>query len=377
MIILAIETSCDETALCLLEAKNGSFNILSNLVSSQTNIHRKYGGIVPEVAARKHLEIIIPLIEKSLKNLPKNLKIDYLAVTNGPGLITSLLVGVETAKTLSYVWQKPLIAVNHLEGHIYANWLTDRGDGKPRDGVILFAHPRDCFVASAEAPRNDKEKVITPRNDKNVKFPALCLVVSGGHTELVLMKNHLKYQKIGQTLDDAAGECFDKVAKLLNIGYPGGPIISKLAESGNPYKYNLPRPMSKTKNYNFSFSGLKTAALYQSRKIKSKPKNFLEDFCASFQQAVVDVLIEKTIRAAKEYKVKSIILGGGVVANKKLREDLKKQTAINLPEVNLFIPELKFCTDNAAMIGAAAYFHIAKKDFSDWQKIKTDPNLEL
>ena len=338
MIILGIETSCDETAVCLLEAKKNEFKILSNLVSSQVNIHKKYGGIVPEVAARKHIETILPLLNQCLEALSKNSTPDYIAVTNGPGLITSLLIGLETAKTLSYVWQKPLVGVNHLEGHLYSFLLSQK-------------------------------------TEISNLFPSLGLVVSGGHTELVLMKNHCQYKKIGQTLDDAAGECFDKTAKLLKIGYPGGPIISRYAEKGNPYKYDLPRPMINSDNYNFSFSGLKTAVLYQSKKIK--PKKILPDFCASFQQAVIDVLVAKTIKAAKEHKVKNIILGGGVIANKELRGQLAEKTKQKLPEINLFIPELKFCTDNAAMIAIAAYLHIAKKDFIPWQKIKVDPNLEL
>lgn len=338
MIILAIETSCDETSIAILEAKNGQFKILSNLVASQINIHKKYGGIVPEVAARKHIEVILPLLDEALKNLKKK-KIDYIATTYGPGLITSLLIGIETAKALSYVWQKPLIGINHLEGHIYANWLS-----------------------------SEKDKI---------KFPALCLVVSGGHTELVLMKNHGQYKKIGETLDDAAGECFDKVAKLLEIGYPGGPIISQLAKNGNPHAFNLPRPMIKSGNYDFSFSGLKTAVLYKLQGLKFRPQNFLPDFCASFQQAVVDVLLEKTIKAAKEYKVKSIVLGGGVVANKELRKQLEEKVKKELHQVNLFIPPLEFCTDNAAMIASAAYFHALKKDFIDWKKLKVDPNLNF
>lgn len=357
MNILAIETSCDETAVALLEVKNGQFKILANFVSSQINIHRKYGGVVPEVAARTHLETIIPL----LKKLPKSAKIDYLAVTYGPGLVTSLLIGLETAKTLSFVWQKPLIAINHLEGHLYANWLS-------------------------------------PQQDK-IKFPALGLIVSGGHTELVLMKNHLSYKKVGETLDDAAGECFDKVAKLLKIGYPGGPIISRLATQGNPDKYNLPRPMFYSKDYNFSFSGLKTAVLYKLKEIGNQPEKFLPDFCASFQQAVIDVLIKKTLGAAEKYKVKSIILGGGVVANGELREQLEVKVKEKLPSVFLSIPELKFCTDNAVMIAVASYFHItcpvklpikpqrnslkadyftgARKDFTDCKNLETNPNLEL
>jgi len=269
MIILGIETSCDETAAAIVQNKSERFEILSSVVSSQVDIHAKTGGIVPEVAAREHIKNILPIIDQALKKASMDYhKIDAIAVTAGPGLITSLLVGAETAKVLSYTWNKPLTAINHLAAHIYANFISASWRTK-------------------------------------IQFPLLALVVSGGHTELVLMKKHLDYQVIGQTRDDAAGEAFDKVAKLLNLGYPGGPIISKLAKDGDRKAVDLPRPMIKENNFDFSFAGLKTAALYkiQSGKYNLKDKKTIADFCASFEQAAIDVLVEKTIKAAKKYNV--------------------------------------------------------------------------
>jgi len=332
--ILGIESSCDETAAAVLQCNRDRFEILSNIVSSQINIHRPYGGVIPELAARNHLENILPVINQALSEakIAPN-KIDEIAVTTGPGLISSLLVGAQTAKTLAYSWNKPIVSINHLKAHIYANWL----ESQP------------------------------------IAFPAICLVVSGGHTELVLMKNKNSFKKIGQTLDDAAGEAFDKVAQLLNIGYPGGPIISKLAESGNPAAFDFPRPMIKSNNFNFSFSGLKTAVLYTRKKLPKINKKIIADICASFQQAATEVLVVKTIRAGQKYRVKTIMLAGGVAANKELRNQLIKKTTEKLPKVKIKIPAIKYCTDNAVMIAAAGYF--CKK--TPWEKIKVDPSLSL
>jgi len=320
MRILAIETSCDETAIAVLSGKGDSLNLEKNAVYSQIDIHKKYGGVVPEVAARKHLETITPLLADTLgENKFKN--IDYLAVTSGPGLVASLILGVTSAKTLAFANDLPLLPVNHIEGHIYSNWLSNKINAK--------------------------------------HFPALILVVSGGHTEIILMKGHGDYQLIGQTLDDAVGEAYDKVAKLLDLGYPGGPIVSKLAEDGRVDAYNLPRPMIDSKDYNFSLSGLKTAVLYALEKQKDISKSDVVNMCASFQQSVIDVLKAKVIKAAKEYKVKSIMIAGGVSANKKLRHILgAAATRIKLP---FFYPELSFTGDNAAMIAAAAYYKIKSK----------------
>ena len=331
-LILGIESSCDETSAAIIKVENNKFSILSNIISSQIKIHQQYGGVVPEVAARNHVINIIPVVQQALMKArvtPK--EIGLLATTAGPGLITSLMVGLETSKTLAYTWQKPIVPVNHMKGHIYANWF----------------------------------------NNKKISFPAIALIVSGGHTELILMKNKTNFKKIGQTVDDAAGEAFDKVAQLLNIGYPGGPIVSKLALDGDPKSFALPRPMIDNQNFNFSFSGLKTAVLYTVKKIKKLDDKIKADICASFQQAVVDVLTLKTIKAAKHYKAKTIILAGGVAANKLLRESLSG--ASEKEKINFSLPEIILCTDNAAMIAAAGYFGKPQP----WQKIKVDPNLEI
>ncbi|PIY96170.1 MAG: tRNA (adenosine(37)-N6)-threonylcarbamoyltransferase complex transferase subunit TsaD [Candidatus Kerfeldbacteria bacterium CG_4_10_14_0_8_um_filter_42_10] len=368
MIILGIETSCDETAAAIVQMKarlrnrafSPTFEILSSVISSQVDIHAKTGGIVPEVAAREHIKNILPIIDQALKKASLDYhRIDVIAVTGGPGLITSLLVGAETAKVLAYTWNKPIIKVNHLEGHIYSNWLRAQDSG-------------------LKAPQ----------------FPLLALVVSGGHTELVLMKKHLDYQVIGQTRDDAAGEAFDKVAKLLGLGYPGGPIISQLAQKGKRDAFKLPRPMINENNFDFSFSGLKTAVLYL---IKDRSKTKLPatrplriakrvgrasyqlqaNLCASFEQAAIDVLVEKTIKAAKKYKVKSVLLSGGVAANELLRESLKTKVKKELPASHFSLPTLQLCTDNAAMIAAAGYYHATYHGSEDWQKLSVDPNWEL
>jgi N6-L-threonylcarbamoyladenine synthase len=336
MKIFAIETSCDETAASVLEIKGNNFSILSNIVSSQVKTHAKYGGVVPEVAARKHAENIMPVILESLKFIKNPQKeIDTIAVTQGPGLITSLRVGSEAAKTLAYVWKKPLIAVNHVIAHIYANWL---------------------------APKF------------KIEFPALCLVVSGGHTLLILMKNHGNFEIVGQTLDDAAGECFDKTAKILGLGYPGGPAIARRAEqlSTNNYQLTtkLPRPMLNSNDFDFSFSGLKTAVLYKAMKQKKLTSDFITQMAYETQNAIVDVLVSKTIRAAKKYNVKTIMLGGGVAANYELRKRFQKE----IKNLNLSIPDISLCTDNAAMIAVAAYFNPKK---IKWDKIEPDPNLVI
>jgi len=369
MIILGIETSCDDTGIALIEGDSKSCRILSNIVSSQIKIHAPYGGIVPNLAARAHLENIKPCLEKALKQAG-NPKIDLIAVTIGPGLIPSLLVGANFAKALAYAWQKPIIGINHIEGHIYANWLPQ-----------------------------------TLKGTAPVTFPALCLVVSGGHTQLILMKGHGKYKLLGETRDDAAGEAFDKVAKLLNLGYPGGPIISQKAKKGNPNAFDLPRPMINSNDFDFSFSGLKTAVLYlvkrQSLRYKkdedSPPDCVLAygkkrsrkdcplitlrtvpvfDICASFQQAAIDVLISKTTKATKEYKVKTVILSGGVAANSELRNQMKKAIK-ELNNIEFQMPDIKFCTDNGAMITAASYYKKRPTTERSWSKIQAQSNLKI
>ena len=332
--ILAIETSCDETAVAITRGKD----ILADLVSSQIDLHAKYGGIVPEVAARKHVEMIIPLLEEAFSKAEiKKDDVDAIAGTNGPVLITSLIVGVDTAKSLAFALKKPLIAINHLEAHIYSNFI----------------------------------------NQDKIEFPALCLIVSGGHTQLVLMTDHGKYKTIGETRDDAAGEAFDKIARLLNLGFPGGPVISQLADFGNSCSYQFPRPMLNDNSFDFSFSGLKTDVM---RLVKSKPsftEQEINNICASFQAAVIDTLIAKTLGAAKKFDIKTLMIAGGVSANKNLRRMLSRQAKSELPEITFCLPNPKFTTDNAAMIASAAYYHYLKKNFTPLDKIKTEANLEL
>ncbi|MEK7481481.1 MAG: tRNA (adenosine(37)-N6)-threonylcarbamoyltransferase complex transferase subunit TsaD [Patescibacteria group bacterium] len=331
MKILGIETSCDDTATALVEAKRGRFTVMRERRSSQIDLHKQYGGIVPEVAARAHAELVMPLVEEALDGEQP----DVIAVTAGPGLITALMVGVQTAATLSYAWNVPLVAVNHIEGHVYGNWLASK---------------------------------------KNIAFPALALIVSGGHTELILMRDHGNYKLIGKTRDDAAGECFDKVGKLLGFEYPGGPKISEAAKGGNPAAIAFPRPMIHSDDYDFSFAGLKTAALYWLREHK---RYSIADVSASFEQAIVDVLVAKTIRAAKEYKPKSVMLGGGVAANTKLRAALAASVSTDYPEGALTLPPLFATVDNAPMIAVAGYFHAKRKDFTSWKKITADPNWRI
>jgi N6-L-threonylcarbamoyladenine synthase len=344
MIILSIETSCDETAACVLRGAGQKVEILSSVISSQIEIHRKYGGVVPEVAAREHVYNILPVIEEALQkaDITKD-SIDYIAATKGPGLITSLHCGVETAKTLALTWNKPLIPVHHVESHLYANFI----------------------------------------NNTAIKFPAVVLTVSGGHTALYLMNNHKGLTLIGETIDDAAGEAFDKSAQLMNLGYPGGPIISKEADTWsrvtNPQylAINLPRPLLNKPNFNFSFSGLKTALLYQLQKDQDWKKRIAE-YCFELQEAIVETLVKKTIKAADKFQAKAILLAGGVAANKRLREYLVEHAGKKIPGILVNIPELQYTTDNAAMIGTCAYFKIT----AGWKPTKNatitaDPNFEL
>ena len=314
--ILAIETSCDETAAAVLE--NGRV-LLSSVVALQIDLHQQYGGVFPEVASRQHVITIYDVVEQALQQAYLSLdNIDAIAVTRGPGLAGSLVVGMNMAKGIALGKQIPLIGVNHLEGHIYSAWVYS--------SEILNPPP---------AP----------------DFPLIALLVSGGHTEINLMDGHLSYKRLGSTLDDAAGEAFDKVARLLGLPYPGGPSIQKAAMNGNPSAFRFPRA-NLDGSYNFSFSGLKTSVLRMVRELeKSRSKLPAEDLAASFQQAVVDVLFQKTIQAAKQHKVKNIIVAGGVSANQLLRD-----TFLNQSHFNVFIPPFKYCTDNAAMIAAAGYF---------------------
>jgi N6-L-threonylcarbamoyladenine synthase len=342
MLILGIETSCDETGAAVV--KDGT-TLICNIVASSQAIHAKYGGIIPEKAAREQVKVIIPVIKEALREAKiKNpqTEIDALAVTVGPGLIGSLLVGVETAKTLAFVWNKPLIPVNHLVGHIYANWLEVSGPGQ--NGLP--------------------------------QFPALVLLVSGGHTELILMTGHGQFKYLGGTRDDAAGECFDKGARLLNLGYPGGPAISAAAENfpiqNSKFKIKLPRPMINDKSFDFSFSGLKTALSVCILRTKHQPQktNDANSLAHELQEAVTDVLVSKTLKAAEKYSVKNILLAGGVAANKRLREKFQ----IPNSKFKIRVPEFELCTDNAAYIASAAYFNYQPLP---WEKVQADPSLTI
>lgn len=383
MKILAIETSCDDTAIAIIDAKGGlkkpSFKVLSSLTHSQIDLHAKWQGVVPSLAKREHSINLVPLLESALEKagllvsskkqsvLPGELhkilerepellqnlelllptiktpKIDAIAVTCGPGLEPALWVGINMARALSLCWKKPIIPTNHMEGHALSSILQD-GDSK------------------------------------NFKFPAIALLVSGGHTELVLMKDWMKYKILGSTRDDAAGEAFDKVARILGLPYPGGPQISKLAESFDSQKstgIKFPRPMINSDDFDFSFSGLKTSVLYKTKELGTLTDSLKKEIAFEFEQAVVDTLVSKTKKAAIKNKAKTIVLGGGVSANKKLRETVG---TLQLPGVTVSIPESKMSVDNATMIGIAGYFRAQKKPVfskSIIKNLKADGNLLL
>jgi len=331
--ILAVETSCDETAAAVSE--NG-LNILSSVVASQVDWHQKYGGVVPEIASRKHMEFINPVIDEALKEAEVTLEeIDAVAATYGPGLVGSLLVGLSYAKAMALALNKPFIGVNHIAGHIYANFISK----------------------------------------KDIETPVICLTVSGGHTDLLYFKEYGEYEILGRTQDDAAGEAFDKIARYLGLGYPGGPLIEKRAQNGKEDAVDFPRPFLDKDNYDFSFSGLKTAVINYIHNQKQKGNDLnINDIAASFQKAVIDILTAKTLKAALNKKVNSVILSGGVAANERFREVLKERLARE--EIPLYYPDLKLCTDNAAMISTVAYYQYKKGDFADLD-LNADPNLQL
>ncbi len=378
MLILAVETSCDETAVSLVRKDSHGFSVMDEYVSSQVKTHAPFGGVVPNLAAREHLKNLPHLLEKIIrKNKLKREKIDLIAVTQGPGLIPALLIGTNAAKALSYRWKKPLVGVNHIAGHIYANLLQG-----------------STFPLSAEASNSSRSNLF--------KFPVLALVVSGGHTELILMRRHMDFKIIGQTLDDAAGEAFDKAAKILGLGYPGGPIISAIAEKfalpkvrpfpsttsrrGIPQgrTFELPRPMINSANLDFSFSGLKTALLYTVRDNTEIPKRkkLTAEICAEFQQAVVDVLVKKTMKAVDKYRPKTILLGGGVSANKELRRQLGEAIKKKFQNTLYLAPDTKYSLDNASMIAVAGYFRwkLSKNKrpfYNNWRNLEADAGLKL
>ena len=345
--ILAIETSCDETAASVLrgdiKAAQPKFKFLSSVVKSQISIHKKTGGVVPEVAAREHMVNILPVTEKALTDAKLKLnQIDYIAVTSGPGLVVALIVGTEFAKGLALATKTPLLPTNHMEGHLYS--------------------------AFADKP-------------EKVQFPVLSIIVSGGHTMFVLLKDYKNYKVIGNTVDDAAGEAFDKVARLLKLPYPGGPEISKLAHLGKT-DIKFPRPMIGENNFNFSFSGLKTAVLYYIDKVKAtqkdKPlsKQQKADVAMSFENAVADVITRKAAKAVAKYRCKTVALSGGVAANKKLRAELDRMAEEN--NINFTVPDFELCTDNAQMIALATYFNLrAGKKPTSSGKVKANPAWEI
>ncbi|OGC07387.1 tRNA (adenosine(37)-N6)-threonylcarbamoyltransferase complex transferase subunit TsaD [candidate division WOR-1 bacterium RIFOXYD2_FULL_36_8] len=346
--ILAIETSCDETSAAVVE---DGVKILSNIVATQTEFHQKYGGIVPEIAARKHIELINPIIQEALDKAKINFKdLDAVAVTYGPGLIGSLIVGLCAAKAIAWAQKIPLIGINHLEGHIYANLLISPLAGR---------------AGKLQPPSSNL-------------FPFMCLLVSGGHTMIVHVKNHGKYETLGRTRDDAAGEAFDKAARVLGLSYPGGPLIDKLAKEGDPYAIPFKHPMiEKEYAYDFSFSGIKTAVVNYVDRGKgqgARGKQQAADIAASFQKVVVETLVEKLIKAAKDKNVKTVSIAGGVSANSELRGYLQKR----VKEENLIaiIPPLEYCTDNAAMIGCAAFFKFKRGEFSSLS-LKPSASLKL
>lgn len=355
MNILGIETSCDETAAAVVVAGQ---RVRSNVVASQIHLHQAHGGVVPELAARQHITAIIPVVEAALSEAGVTRPdLDAIAVTVGPGLAGSLLVGVNVAKAMAYALDLPLVGVNHLEAHIYANWLSPVGTDLVRPPA----------------------------------FPLLCLLVSGGHTELIEMTGHGRYRHLGRTLDDAAGEAFDKGARLLGLGYPGGPAIQRAAEKGDPNAFDLPRAWLGDSD-DFSFSGLKTALLRLVEPYRIEPETEakatggtpsgpfavhrppefrpgapINDLAASFQQAVIEPLAVKTARAAARLKSKTVVLAGGVAANRALRDAVRTELEKTAPDAVLSIPPFEYCTDNAAMVAGAGYFALRRGDQSGWE----------
>lgn len=346
MLILGIETSCDETSVALVEDGR---RIVASDVASQVLMHEKFGGVVPELASRAHIQKLIPMIDECLERNGLALKdVDALAVTLGPGLVGALLVGVETAKTLAFAAGKPLIPVHHIAGHLYSPMVSGPGD--------VYRH----IIVGEGAVESTTTPVLETAADSDLEFPYLGLVVSGGHSSLVLVKSALEFEILGETVDDAAGEAFDKLAKLLDLGYPGGPRVEAVARHGNPAAFDFPRPMTRAEHgYKFSFSGLKTAVLKQVNDLGgpaavNADAGLQADVCASFQAAAVDVLLMKTAAAIKETGCRQVAIVGGVACNGKLREEAARR----LGELaRVVIPSPALCTDNAAMIAGLAWHH--------------------
>lgn len=373
MKILSIETSCDDTAAAIVEKTADGVAVLGNVVSSQIALHAGYGGVVPNLAAREHSKNIVPVIEATFRAAQLTPSaIDAIAVTQGPGLIPALLVGTTAAKTLAYLWRKPLIGMHHIEGHIYANFISDT------------------------ISENSKTQ-ITKTKQEGI-FPLIALVVSGGHTQLMLMRNHFQYEILGETQDDAVGECFDKVARMLGLPYPGGPAVSERADAfrngknqeANPNNQgkniSFPRPMMESGNFDFSFSGLKTSVLYFLKKHEDKKddERFVSEVCHEFQEAVVDVLVKKTEKALELHPAQTFVIAGGVSANVRLRDRLHSMIENDFPDTIFLTPEFKYSLDNAAMIGVAAAFryeelsHTERETLSqNWKTLDPSASLAL
>ncbi|MDD3861513.1 MAG: tRNA (adenosine(37)-N6)-threonylcarbamoyltransferase complex transferase subunit TsaD [Candidatus Gracilibacteria bacterium] len=357
MKILSIETSCDETSVAIVEDGR---KVLANVIASQIDLHAKTGGVVPEVAAREHVLKIIPVLDECLTEAKCGWDdIDALAITKGPGLVSSLIIGTETANVISFVKNKPMIPVQHIVGHIYSNWLED-----PESIKACAKNGIDSRLRGNDREKGNDSPRRTSGNDAEPQFPIIILTVSGGHNELVLMRDHHKFEILGETRDDASGEAFDKVARILGLGYPGGPVISKSALNGDNQAFDLPKSYLEKDSLDFSFSGLKTAVLNEVKSYAKNnsvfseaelPEKFKNDLSASFQEAVVEVLSDKLIMAYEKYpEVRELHLSGGVSANTRLREVIESK----LPKTVKFRhpKSLKFCTDNAAMIASAAYY---------------------
>ncbi|MCC7353163.1 MAG: tRNA (adenosine(37)-N6)-threonylcarbamoyltransferase complex transferase subunit TsaD [Anaerolineae bacterium] len=339
-LILGVETSCDETAAAVVQDGR---RILSNVVASQIALHEPYGGVFPEVASRQHVLAVVPVIRQALRDAGADWPdLAAVAVTHGPGLAGSLLVGLNSAKAVAWMRGLPLVGINHLEGHVYSNWLDPRRPGN--------------------------EATVNTRDSMPPQFPALVLIVSGGHTELVLMREHCSYERLGGTLDDAAGEAFDKVARLLGLGYPGGPATQRAAEGGDPAAFPLPRAWLPG-TYDFSFSGLKTAALRLVERDSKEAK--VKDLAASFQMAVADVLVEKTRQAAEATGARHVCVCGGVAANKVLRQEMQTRLAVPVS-----VPPLFLCTDNAAMVACAGHYRYVRGERAGWD-LDVVANLKL
>ena len=413
MKILSIETSCDETATAILEMKGGVPVLLANVVSSQADAHAKFGGVVPQLAARMHIENITPVLDATFKEagLTED-DIDLIAVTEGPGLIPALLIGVSAAKTLSLVWKKPLMGIHHIEGHIYANFI-----GNNQFPISNFQTIPNAQISNSEVSIQ-KSKILNQKSDE--RFPLVALVVSGGHTQLVLMRDHFQYEILGETEDDAVGEAFDKVARMLGLDYPGGPVVARKADAfrdnnnqdtNSPPKadqagagnfqtilndqisndkinttFEFPRPMINSGNYNFSFSGLKTSVLYFLKKNEDRigKENFIDEVCHEFQEAVVDVLVEKSKRAIEEFQPKTFVIAGGVSANVRLRDRLRNMIEEEFPDTIFSMPEFTHSLDNAAMIGAAAAFRYERMTEEqkatlneNWRTLEASASLTL